>query len=87
MHLAQRVAEIAAVQNAFNKIDRRHEALAKETEKQGIAFIAHTPVGTGKISSQASLLWLLAFGDHIVPIPGTSNLTHLVENMATLQGL
>jgi hypothetical protein len=30
---------------------------------------------------QLALAWLLAQGDHIVPIPGTTNLAHLDENL------
>ena len=29
---------------------------------------------------QLALAWLLHAGDHVIPIPGTTNLTHLVEN-------
>ncbi|MEO1258881.1 MAG: aldo/keto reductase [Bacteroidota bacterium] len=94
LHRAQKVAHIAAVQNAFNLADRRHEALVRETANQGIAFVAHTPVGVGRIpaemaakgmtASQASLVWLLQYADHVIPIPGTSNPLHLKQNMESL---
>ena len=29
---------------------------------------------------QVALAWLLARGDHIVPVPGTTNIEHLTEN-------
>jgi len=32
--------------------------------------------------AQLSLAWLLSRGDHVVPIPGTTNLAHLDENTA-----
>ena len=32
--------------------------------------------------SQIALAWLLAQGEHIVPIPGTKNLAYLEENLA-----
>jgi aryl-alcohol dehydrogenase-like predicted oxidoreductase len=35
----------------------------------------------GYTSSQLSLAWLLAQGEDIIPIPGTSNPMHLAENM------
>ena len=38
----------------------------------------------GCTTSQLSLAWLLARGDHVLPIPGTSSPDHLAENMATL---
>jgi aryl-alcohol dehydrogenase-like predicted oxidoreductase len=39
---------------------------------------------TGCTEAQLSLAWLLARGDHIVPIPGTTDPAHLEENMAAL---
>jgi aryl-alcohol dehydrogenase-like predicted oxidoreductase len=35
--------------------------------------------------AQLALAWLLAQGDHIVPIPGTSNIAHLEENVAAAE--
>jgi len=39
----------------------------------------------GCTPAQLSLAWLLARGDHVVPIPGTTQLTHLRENLAAAQ--
>ena len=36
----------------------------------------------GCTPAQLSLAWLLAKGEHIVPIPGTTDLAHLQENVA-----
>jgi aryl-alcohol dehydrogenase-like predicted oxidoreductase len=36
----------------------------------------------GCTPAQLSLAWLLAKGEHVIPIPGTTNLTHLRENLA-----
>ncbi len=38
----------------------------------------------GCTAAQLALAWLLHRAPHIVPIPGTTNLAHLHENMATL---
>jgi aryl-alcohol dehydrogenase-like predicted oxidoreductase len=38
--------------------------------------------GAGCTPGQLSLAWLLARGEHIVPIPGTRSIPHLEENMA-----
>lgn len=38
----------------------------------------------GCTAAQLSLAWLLSRGEHVVPIPGTTSLVHLEENMATL---
>ena len=38
----------------------------------------------GFTAAQLSLAWLLAKSDHIVPIPGTTNLHHLQENISSV---
>jgi len=38
----------------------------------------------GCTPAQLSLAWVLAQGDHIVPIPGTTSIAHLEENMAAV---
>lgn len=38
----------------------------------------------GCTPAQLCLAWLLAKGDHVVPIPGTTSIAHLDENLATL---
>jgi aryl-alcohol dehydrogenase-like predicted oxidoreductase len=38
----------------------------------------------GCTPGQVALAWLLARGDQVVPIPGTTSLEHLAENMAAL---
>ncbi len=38
----------------------------------------------GCTAAQLCLGWLLAKADHAVPIPGTTNIAHLDENLATL---
>ena len=35
--------------------------------------------------AQLSLAWLLHQGQHVIPIPGTTQLSHLSENMAASQ--
>jgi aryl-alcohol dehydrogenase-like predicted oxidoreductase len=36
----------------------------------------------GCTPAQLSLAWLLSRGEHVIPIPGTSNIDHLRENIA-----
>jgi aryl-alcohol dehydrogenase-like predicted oxidoreductase len=38
----------------------------------------------GCTQAQLALAWLLARGDHIVPIPGTTRVDHLRENVAAM---
>jgi len=44
--------------------------------------IEQVAVARGFTSSQLALAWLLAQGEHIVPIPGTTNPSRLAENAA-----
>ena len=39
---------------------------------------------TGATTAQVALAWLLAQGDHVLLIPGTSSVAHLEENVAAL---
>ncbi|WP_040166681.1 aldo/keto reductase [Microbacterium gorillae] len=38
----------------------------------------------GATPAQLALAWLLSRGDHVVPIPGTTSITHLHENLAAV---
>ncbi|MEE6657625.1 aldo/keto reductase [Pediococcus acidilactici] len=54
---AQAVAKIASVQNRYNLIDRRDEAVLNYAESQHMAFIPWFPLATGKLASdQSSIL-------------------------------
>jgi aryl-alcohol dehydrogenase-like predicted oxidoreductase len=46
--------------------------------------IADLAVVKGATTAQVALAWLLAQGDDIFPIPGTSSPTRLAENMGSL---
>jgi aryl-alcohol dehydrogenase-like predicted oxidoreductase len=52
----------------------RHAAVA--------AALEHAAVDHGLTPSQLALAWLLAQGDDVVPIPGTSRVAHLEANAA-----
>ena len=49
-----------------------------------IAGLARLAEEGGITPAQLSLAWVLSRGDHIHTIPGTANLAHLEENIATL---
>lgn len=54
---AQAIAKIASVQNRYNLIDRRDEAVLDYAETQHMAFIPWFPLATGKLASdQNSIL-------------------------------
>ena len=41
--------------------------------------------GAGCTPAQLALAWLLHQGDHIIPIPGTTTVDHLLENLGAVQ--
>ena len=48
---AQAITPIASVQNRYNLIDRRDEAVLEYAQAQGIAFIPWFPLATGKLTT------------------------------------
>jgi pyridoxine 4-dehydrogenase len=96
---AQTLAEIVSVQNPYNVGDRHgNEALLKECERGGLAFIPYFPLDGGDLDTvtalepiakahgattwQVALAWLLHRSPALLPIPGTSSIAHLEENVA-----
>ena len=68
-------------------------------ERNGIAFIPWFPLGAGKVAgdglnqmaqahlaspTQVALAWLLRRSPIMLPIPGTSSIEHLEENLAAV---
>jgi aryl-alcohol dehydrogenase-like predicted oxidoreductase len=94
---ARRVATIVSVQNRYSVGDRNSEDVLKVCEKLGIAFLPWYPLGAGssfRISkvkkvaarlkatpAQVAIAWLLAKSPLMLPIPGTSSIAHLEENV------
>src|SRR5438552_12246162 len=95
---ARKIVPIATVQNRYNITDRKWDNTLAYCEKEKIGFMPWAPVGgTRGMSSTASekiakdhsitiyqlgLAWLLHRSPVMLPIPGTSSLAHLEENMA-----
>jgi pyridoxine 4-dehydrogenase len=95
---ARRVVEIASVQNNYNVGHRLSEPIVEYCERNGIAFIPYFPLDGGDLEEverltaiaqahgatiwQVGLAWLLAHSPALLPIPGTSSLDHLEENVA-----
>jgi aryl-alcohol dehydrogenase-like predicted oxidoreductase len=94
---ARRVVPIVSVQNRYNVADREWETTVDYCEREGIAFIPWFPLGAGDVRSeqivgrvatrhgasplQVALAWLLERSPIMLPIPGTSKVTHLEENV------
>ena len=94
---AQRITEIACIQNFYNVARRKDDAFIDALARQGIAYVPFFPLGgftplqssvldRAAASLQASpmqvaLAWLLQRSPNILLIPGTSSLKHLRENL------
>ncbi|HVC85689.1 MAG TPA: aldo/keto reductase [Solirubrobacteraceae bacterium] len=92
------IAEIVSVQNRYSALDRGSQAVLDACTQRGIAFIPWFPLAAGEATEadtlaqlahshgaspgQIALAWLLAVSPVMVPIPGTSQIAHLEENVA-----
>jgi len=81
---SQGLVRVVSVQNRYNLADRAAEDVLKHCEQEGLAFIPWFPLGAGRDASQAksAIAWLLARSPLMLPIPGTSSVQHLEENVA-----
>lgn len=95
---AEHVVEIASVQNNYNVGNRFSEPVLQYCEANGIVFIPYFPLDAGDIAAmealapvaaahgatvfQVALAWLLRHSPATLPIPGTSSLAHLEENVS-----
>ncbi|MFZ1414384.1 MAG: aldo/keto reductase [Defluviicoccus sp.] len=94
---AQGIVPVVSVQNRYNLADRSSDPVVAACEQQGIAFLPWYPLNAGTIGSgtvapaarrhgatpaQIAIAWLLARSPVMLPIPGTSSLAHLEENVA-----
>lgn len=76
--------EVVSVQNRYNMQDTEWENVLEYCEREGIAFIPWYPLNVGKldVTPGEALQWLLERSPVMLPIPGTSKVKHLEENMA-----
>ena len=82
---ASRFFKVATVQNRYNFADRASEDVLVYCEQHTIGFIPHSPLAAGEHAgraAQSALTWLLARSPMMLPIPGTSSVAHLEENVA-----
>src|SRR5881392_1230656 len=95
---ARKTVPIVTVQNRYNITDRKWENTLTYCEKEGTGFMPWAPIGgnrglTGGALEKAAkdhgvsviqlgLAWLLHRSPVMLPIPGTSSVAHLEENMA-----
>jgi pyridoxine 4-dehydrogenase len=81
---AQSVAAISAVQNEYNRGLLTSQDVLEACEAEGIAFVPWSPLGESLREPAYELRWLLDRSPVILPIPGTSSMAHLEENMAAV---
>jgi len=94
---ARRIVPIVSVQNRYSFADREWDYVVDYCERNGIAFIPWFPLGAGRVAgevlhqiaqahhaapTQVALAWLLRRSPMILPIPGTSSIEHLGQNVA-----
>jgi pyridoxine 4-dehydrogenase len=99
---ARKIVPIVSVQNRYSFADREWDNVVDYCERNGIAFIPWFPLGAGRVAGkllermakvrqvkpiQIALAWLLKRSPAMLPIPGTSSIAHLEENVqaASLQ--
>ena len=94
---ARRIVPIVSVQNRYSFADREWDYVVDYCERNGIVFIPWFPLGAGRIAgevlnqvaqahhaspTQVALAWLLRRSSVMLPIPGTSSIEHLEQNVA-----
>src|ERR1700723_2331518 len=93
---ARKIVPIVSVQNRYSFADREWDYVVDYCERNSIAFIPWFPLGAGKVANtlleriaknhqktpkQVALAWLLKRSPVMLPIPGTSSIEHLEENV------
>jgi pyridoxine 4-dehydrogenase len=81
LRAAQTVARIVSVQNQYNRGLLIADPVLDACEAEGIAFMPWNPLGEGLRGPAHELPWLLDRSPVMLPIPGTSTVAHLEENM------
>ena len=94
---ARKIVPIVSVQNRYSFTDREWDYVVDYCERNGVAFIPWFPLGAGRVAGQildqiarthqvtphqVALAWLLKRSPVMLPIPGTSSVKHLEENVA-----
>jgi aryl-alcohol dehydrogenase-like predicted oxidoreductase len=98
---AKRIVPVACVQNMYNLVDRRDDAMIDALAAEGIPYVPFFPLGgftrlqSGALAAvarrlgaspiQVAIAWLLKRAPNILLIPGTSSVAHLRENLAAAE--
>ena len=94
---ARKIVPIVSVQNRYSFADREWDYVVEYCQRNRIAFIPWFPLGAGKVAgdvlnriakahkaspTQIALAWLLRRSPIMLPIPGTSSVEHLEQNVS-----
>ena len=94
---AQKIVPLVSVQNRYSFSDREWDFLLDYCTANSIAFLPWGPMAQGRKANEVvekiatarqvstaviSLAWLLHRSPMVLPIPGTSNVKHLEENVS-----
>jgi pyridoxine 4-dehydrogenase len=94
---ARKIVPIVTVQNRYSFADREWDFVVDYCQEHNIGFMPWAPLGQvrfahealervakemGATSMQVALAWLLKRSKVILPIPGTSSVKHVEENVA-----
>jgi pyridoxine 4-dehydrogenase len=98
--VARGIVDVVSVQNRYNLSDRANESVLEACTREGLAFIPWFPLATGRLAGEAidrvakrrgmtpmqvGLAWLLQHSRVMLPIPGTSKVSHFEENVAAAE--
>jgi aryl-alcohol dehydrogenase-like predicted oxidoreductase len=97
---AQKLTPIVSVQNRYSVYERSSEPVLEFCSLEEIAFLPWRPVEGGELAAagvvaeiarrngatpaQVALAWLLEHSPIMLPIPGTSKVAHLEENLGAV---
>jgi len=94
---ALKIVPIVSVQNRYSFADHEWDYVVDFCDQKGVAFIPWFPLAAGRAAGesiiriakahnatpmQVALAWLLKRSPLMLPIPGTSSVAHLQENIA-----
>lgn len=94
---ARKIVPIVSVQNRYSFADREWDFVVDYCERHGIGFMPWAPMAQARFAHEAlsriakqldstplqvGLAWLLRRAKNILPIPGTSSVEHVEQNIA-----
>lgn len=98
--VARGIVDVVSVQNRFSHSNQASSGVLDRCEADGLAFIPYFPLAGGDLEDDAlqeiadahdttifgvALAWLLERSPAMLPIPGTSSVDHLEDNVAAAE--